>query len=236
MTLITGGFLLIAFGWLVAVTTLLSVYLQNPVSQGGYGFSPLENATFTFSQWIALLTAELYGVLFNDRVPLWLCRRRGGRWKPEYRLYPLLLPPAVILPVGLGLFGACLQYRLHYMLLALATFLINFCELAMVPVAINYVVESFVGHASEVNTILHLYRVILGLLVPFFITPWQARVGPGWVFGMMAFFTMLGFSLTVVLAWKGPIIRQYSIKRFMKSEEGVKLVKDDSREGLGVKT
>lgn len=224
VTLLAGGFLMISFGWAVAVTTLLSVFLQSPEEIGGYGFTPMRNAEFSFAQWVGVGVAYLYGGFANDRVPLWMCRRRnGGIWKPELRLYPLLVPPFIILPIALGIFGAALQYHLHYMVLALAVFLINFCEIALVPVVINYVVESFTQHPAEVTTILNFYRLILGLAVPFFIDGWEARVGPGWVFGMMAFFTLLAFSATVLLAWKGPAIRQLSFANLNTTEEGVDL-------------
>jgi hypothetical protein len=153
-----------------------------------------------------------------------MCKRSGsGVWKPEYRLFPLLVPPFIVLPTALGLFGAALQYHLHYMVLALAVFLINFCEVAIVPIVINYVVESFTDHAAEVTTVLNFYRLVLGLLVPFFIVPWEERVGPGWVFGMMSFFTIFAFSFMGVLMWKGPMLRKMGFSRFRNSEEGVNL-------------
>lgn len=136
--------------------------------------------------------------------------------------------PAVLLPVGLGIFGSALEYHLHYMVLALAVFLINFCEIALVPVVITYVVECFTHHAAEVNTVLNFFRLILGSVVPFFIEPWLVRVGPDWVFGMMAFFTVFAFSLTGLLAWKGEDIRGCSLPSVRRSEEGTRVVVTES--------
>ncbi|KAF7594751.1 hypothetical protein BBP40_008458 [Aspergillus hancockii] len=109
------------------------------------------------------------------------CRRyRNWVWRAEALLYPLLLVLAIPLPVGLGLFGATLQHHLHYIVLALAVLLTIFSEIALFPIITNYVVECFTDHAAEVMTILNLFRLILGLAVPFLIDPWEARVGPGW--------------------------------------------------------
>lgn len=221
VTLITGTFLMIAFGWSVASTLLLSVFLQTPVELGGYGFTPLQNACFSFTSWVAVLVSQIYGVLVNDRIPLWLCRRRGGRWKPEYRLSALMFPPMVLLPTGLGLYGASLQYHLHYMVLALGCFIIILSENALLPITVNYVCECFIGYASEVLTILNFFRLLLGLLIPFFLADWEAKVDPGWVFGMMAFFSVLAFSILAILAFRGETIRKYSIQKFRKSEDGV---------------
>lgn len=216
----------------MAVTTLLSVFLQEPEAEGGYGFASLQVSCFTFSQWVGIASAEVYGMFSNDRVPLWFCRRyRAGVWKPESRLYPLLFIPTVILPIRLGIFGAALQYHLHYMVLALGIFLINFCEIAPIPVTITYVVECFINLAPEVETALNFFRLILGLVVPFFINPRLARVGPGWVFGMMSFFTLVAFSLTGLLAWKGELIRSYSLPGLGRTEDGTRLIVKNETEG-----
>lgn len=37
---------------------------------------------------------------------------------------------------------------------------------------------------------------------------------------VVAFISLIGFSFTVVLAWKGHVIRQYSMQRFRQDEEG----------------
>lgn len=132
--------------------------------------------------------AEIYGPLLNDRLLLWMCRRRGGNWKPEYCLYLSLIPQAVILPIAFGIIGVSLQYHPHCMVLALGVFLVNFCGISLLPIVSNYMAESSTNHASEANTIMSFYRLILGLFVPFFIDGWEARVGAGCVFGMMAFF------------------------------------------------
>jgi hypothetical protein len=202
VTILAGSFLLITFAWAVAVTTLLryvdryapsqgpswltvgSVFLQEPVKAGGYGFGPLANANVTLAQWVGIVIAEMYNMLFGDRLPLWRCRRNGGIWKPEFRLYPLLVPNLILLPAALGIFGSALQYHLHYMVIAFAIALLNVVEISLVPVIFNYVCESFTSYPQEVATALNFYRLILGLTVTFYIDPWVVAVGPGWAFGM----------------------------------------------------
>lgn len=201
VSLCAGFFLMATFGWAVAVTTLLryaeiflltrfrlltypSVFVLTPVEEGGYGFSPLGYANLTLAQWVGVVIAEAYGLSCNDKIPLWRCRRNGGIWKPEYRLFPLLLPPMILLPTALGIFGAALQYHLHYMVLAFAVCVINITETALVPVMINYMNECFIGHAQEITTAMNFYRTILGLTVPFYVEYWTEAVGDGWTFGM----------------------------------------------------
>jgi hypothetical protein len=231
--MLCGIALLLTFSWAVGTVTTLAVFLQSPTEVGGYAFTPIQNAEFTFCQWIAFICAETYGLLLNDRVPLWICKRRGGIWKPEYRLIPLLIPPAIALPTGLIIFGVGLQYHLHYMVLATGLFLVTFADMSVVPVLNNYVAESFTRHSTETYTVLWIYRLILGLLVPFFIFGWVARDGPAWTFGTMAILSCVGFGILGVLAWKGPWFRQYSFDAFVMSEEGVDLVETKGEKDVG---
>lgn len=207
------------------INTLLTVFLQEPRKEGGYGFTPQRNAEFTFSLWFGIIFAQIYGHFTNDWLPVRLSRRFGGKWKPEYRLHALWLPSLILLPIGLGVFGVALQYHTHYMVLASGVFLITFSAMLSVPVAVNYVIECFEQHALETSAIMGAYRLIFGLAVPFFITPWERAVGVGWVFGMAAFFSIGSFMLLVLLMWKGHQIRSWSVAGVAKThtEEGSQL-------------
>ncbi len=249
-TILAGSYTLITFAWSILISTELTIFLQTPVSEGGYGFTPRQNAAckfshyhvyvftdsetpsgvhtltlisiqVTFTIWVALIAAQVSGTLFNDRLPLWASRRIGrNTWHPEYRLYSMIFP-AMTSPIGLGIFGAGLQYHLHYMVLALGTFMVNFSALLCVPVCINYVVECFVGYAVEVSVAMNMYRLALGLALPFFFEQWSQAVGIGWVFGMAAFFSLFGMMLMFLLGWKGQLFRELVILRgIQETEEG----------------
>lgn len=229
--LVCGVALLLTFSWVVGLNTTLAVFLQTPVEQGGYGFTAQQNGEFIFAQWVSFLTAELYGLFLNDRAALWRCRRRGGIWKPEYRLFPLLIPPATALPIGMILFGVGLQYHLHYMVLATGLYLATFADMAIVPVLNNYMAECFTDYVMETYTALWVFRLSLGVLIPFFITEWVARNGPALAFGTMAILSVVGICLFFLLAWKGPLLRKYSFKKFINTEEGAKIVEVTQQEG-----
>ncbi|KAJ5545233.1 Major facilitator superfamily domain general substrate transporter [Penicillium sp. DV-2018c] len=225
VTVIMGIFTLISFGFYVGVNALTPVWLQKPVSEGGYGFTLEQNAAFTFSHWIGIIPVHLYGHYLNDRLPLALARRfNGGVWNPEYRLHVLWLPSLVINPIGLGIFGAALQYHLHYMVLALGVFLVTIGSLASVSVTVNHVVECFTRYPAEAGIAIGAYRIVFGLTISFYINPWVEAVGVGWVYGMMAFFAVFSFFFVMLLMWKGHAIRQIQFASLGSSEEGERLV------------
>ncbi|KAJ9482617.1 hypothetical protein VN97_g10813 [Penicillium thymicola] len=225
VTIIMGIFTLISFGFYVGVNALTPVWLQKPISEGGYGFSLEQNAAFTFCHWIGILVVQFHGHYLNDRLPLALARRyNGGVWKPEYRLHVLWLPSLVINPIGLGIFGAALQYHLHYMVLALAVFIVTVGSLASVPVTVNYVVECFTRYPAEAGIVIGAYRIVYGLTISFYINPWVETVDVGWVYGMMAFFAVFSYMFVMLLMWKGHAIRKIQFSSLGSSEEGEQLV------------
>ena len=176
-----------------------------------------------------MFAALLYGHMVSDRIALWICRRRGGIWVPEYRLHALWLP-GLILPVGLGLFGACLQYHLHYIVLAVSSFLIGWATTAIIPVTVNYSIECFKEHATATTAIIGLYRLAFNTSIPFFVPAWMAKVGAAWCLGMAAFFSIFAFMFITLLMWKGHVIRKWSFASVASSEEGTRLMEKSSFE------
>jgi len=138
VTLILSVFTLISFGFYIAMNALTPVYLQKPVKVGGYGFTVLENAYFSFVHWIGIGFALIYGHFISDRLPLAICARNGGIWKPEYRLHALWIPAFIFNPVGLGIFGAALEHKMHWIVIAVGQVFVTFGSLSIIPIAVNY--------------------------------------------------------------------------------------------------
>lgn len=242
--LLVAGFDAISFGFWVALNALTPVWLQKPVKLGGYGFSVLDNAacksivsnstltladntaTDTTVHWMTVIVSQIYGQLLADRIPLWLCARNDGIWRPEFRLYALWLPNFVLGPIGLGLVGAALQYKLHWAVMAVGNFLVTFGAMQGIPVTMNYVAECFRRNTSEATIPLNSFRLLLGLTINFYINYWVTAVGIGWVYGMMAFFTAFSFMFLVVLMWKGHEIREASPFVTSSSEDGETLYEE----------
>lgn len=225
VTMLVCLYIMIMFGVPVMQASTLATYLQPPKEAGGYGFSSLQMAFFTMTSWVGIACAEVCGLLFNDKIPLWVARRRGGEWHPEYRLANTLVP-SILLPIGLGVWGAGLEYHLHYMVLALASFLIWFSALLALPVCCNYVVECFVQNPIECTVSINFYRLLFGLISVFITTQWEDAVGVGWVWGMGAFFVVFVDLLMIVIVLKGHVVRQWTTtlnKSIAVTEDGARV-------------
>ena len=118
------------------------------------------------------------------------------------------------------------------MVLAVASFLISMTAIISVPVLDTYVVECFTTRSVEANSVMNFYRLVFGLAVPFFIFPWSAAVGINWVFGMMAFFSLVAYGLIIALMFRGHAIREYTIGSVGVSEEGTRMVEKATKEAL----
>jgi uncharacterized membrane protein len=209
----------------------LAIYLMPPISAGGYGFSALQLAFFTMTAWVGIICAQFHGYLFNDRLPLAVAARMGGIWRPEYRLANTLLP-GTLLPVGLAVYGVGLQLHLHYMILALASFIIWFAALLALPVCYNYIVECFVDTPVEASVALNSYRIAFGLMSVFIITQWQSAVGVGWMWGMGALFVLLVDGLMLVVLCSGHEVRKYTDRishSIAVTEDGQKIIEQPTR-------
>jgi MFS family permease len=156
----------------------------------------------------------------NDRLPLWICKRyRNGVWQPELRLYVMAIT-AVFTPVGLGICGAALKHHYHYMVFALGYFIVAVSVLIAVPVATNYVAESFTQYGTECTLVMTFYRLAWGVAIPFFVEKWIEKVGIEWVYGTAAFITIGSWAFIQVLLWKGDELRNLSLVKSMMSSEG----------------
>ncbi|PWY66923.1 polyamine transporter [Aspergillus eucalypticola CBS 122712] len=219
VSIIVGFFMMVDFGFASMAIILGVTFVEAPRDEGGYAMSRISMASFTLTQAIGTALAELYGHFISDRLPLYLFHRtsksqdiKPTEWRPEYRLHCLWVP-VIMLPIGLGLFGASLEYHYHWVLLALGFLLLTFGAISLLPVAMTYLCECFPNHVSEVSAGMGVWRLILGVLSAVFIAPWNDRVGPGWLFGTAGLITLPAFGGVIVLMVFGRQVRQMGIRR-----------------------
>lgn len=136
------------------------------------------------------------------------------------------------MPLGLGLVGACMQYKLHWVVMALAQLFVTIGSLVSIPITVNYICECFRTHTVEATLVLNSMRLFLGLSINFYIQPWIGAVGIGWVYGSMAFFTIFAFCFLVALMIWGHKIRSWSPFHTSESEEGARILNKEELEAI----
>lgn len=119
-----------------------------------------------------------------------------------------------------GLVGVSMQYKLHWAVMAVAQLFVTIGSLVSIPITVNYICECFRTHTTEATLVLNSMRLLLGLSINFYIQDWIQSVGIGWVYGMMAMFTVFAFFCLVVVIVYGHKIRELSPFHTSISEEG----------------
>jgi hypothetical protein len=118
----------------------------------------------------------LVGGPLTDWVVVFITKRRGGYFKPEFRLW-CLIPIMLIGPVGLLLWGAGLGNHLSSMV-AIAGTGFTYAILCAVPaVGMTYVVDCYRPLAGETMTILTAFKNTFAFALSFGVTQWLEKNG-----------------------------------------------------------
>jgi len=95
-------------GFLVAISSNLA-----PAFAATYGFEPWQSGLCNIGSMIAAVIGLALGGWFSDWVADKQTRRNGGIREPEMRL-PAIFISVITAPLGLILYGAGIQYKLHW--------------------------------------------------------------------------------------------------------------------------
>jgi hypothetical protein len=123
----------------------------------------------------AIIGCAVAGPL-SDYIIAIISKRRNGYFKPEYRLW-LLIIPFIAFPIGLLLWGGGLQDHLSpYVAISGAG--ITYGVLAAVPaVSVTYVVDCYRPLAGETVTIMTAFKNTFAFGLSFGVIPWLTQDG-----------------------------------------------------------
>jgi hypothetical protein len=181
------------------------------VSAGGYGFNALAGGLVYFGFLIGAWLGAAFAHPVIDRVNIYFIRKHDGIVKPEYRLH-CLWPTIPLLSGALGLFGACLQFNLHWMGIVMANLIYQGAVVYATAATTTYVVENYLDAAGSASLAMNFWRLIGGVVVPFYQEQWVDSVGAAWSYGTEGLLNLGMFSFILLLMWKGPQIKSYSFK------------------------
>ncbi|XWW92421.1 hypothetical protein V2A60_000344 [Cordyceps javanica] len=117
-----------------------------------------------------------------------LARRRPSvsAIKPEYRLPPLRAG-AVLLPVGLFIYGWTAQYKVHWIVPIIGTAIMGVGNLIIFMSLQLYLVDTFTIYAASALAANSVVRSLLGAVLPLAGGPMYAKLGLGWGNSLLAF-------------------------------------------------
>ncbi|KAL9948791.1 hypothetical protein ACHAPW_002121 [Verticillium nonalfalfae] len=221
--------------WIAALTRPLKLLFMTPIVTLmafyvaiGYGILYLLLATFSFvyadeygfdegEVGLTFLPAGIgmmFGVvtfvsLSDFMIKHW--QAKGGEVTPEVRLTPaLVMPCAIVLPVGLFIYGWSAEHRVHWIVPMLGVVVFS-CGLMGVMICVqNYLLDTYPRYAASVTAAVAVLRSLAGALLPLGGLQMYDALGLGWGNSLLAFLSVAMIPLPLVFFVFGNRLRQLS--------------------------
>ncbi|KAK1691366.1 major facilitator superfamily domain-containing protein [Colletotrichum godetiae] len=151
----------------------------------------------------------------SDSFSMRLARRNKGFREPEHRLWGMSLT-AIILPLGLLLWGVGAAFSLPIGVLMLGSVFCGFGIVTGGTYSITYSVDAFKEIAGESIVSLILCRNTLTFGFSYAITPWIDGAGLQKTFIVVAIISFLTGVSFLIIIWKGKQLRIFSEARYWR--------------------
>ncbi|KAL9109228.1 MAG: hypothetical protein Q9227_006153 [Pyrenula ochraceoflavens] len=189
------------FAWVIGINTTISIFII-PM----YRWGPKQLALEFLAPIVSTIIGQAVGHWLHDFIGKMYARRHNGRIDPEARLIVNLIALPIII-AGMVVMGYCLQYRWHYMTLAIGWALHNF-GIMLVTVGINaYLLDAYPEGAGEVSAWINFGRTTGGFVVGYFQLKWAATMGTKNQFGIEASIVAAASVIIVILLAFGQKLR-----------------------------
>ncbi|KAI1329581.1 major facilitator superfamily domain-containing protein [Xylariaceae sp. FL0255] len=160
-----------------------------PLGLGGLNYIALGIGFFLGSQVCAPC---------QDRIYAALKRRYGGVGRPEYRV-PMMVPGAILVPVGLVIYGWTAEYKLNWIGPDIGALLFSMGAIMSFQCLQGFLVDAYTRYAASAVAAATVLRSLAGFGFPLFAPALYNRLGQGWGNTLLAF-------IGVVIGWPGPYL------------------------------
>jgi MFS family permease len=142
--------------------------------------------------------ATQVGGPLTDRIWAHLKAKANGEVAPEYRV-PLLVPGAVMIPIGLILYGWGAEQRLAWIVIDIGAAV--FCGGVMMSSnsIVAYLIDEFDEHAASANAASRMLSNVMGFTFPLFAPQLYRQIGYGWGNSLLAF-------SYIAIGWPAPFL------------------------------
>ncbi|KAI9662171.1 MAG: hypothetical protein M1831_002867 [Alyxoria varia] len=209
MTAISRPFILLTTQPIVQVLSLYMLYLYGTIYLVISTFPQLWEQKYNMSVEIAGLNyismllgfgiATQISARLNDRIYVRLKIRYNGERKPEYRA-PVILPGAILTPVGLFWYGWAAQSRVHWILPDIGIFLFTGGTMVCFQAIQTYIVDSYQRYAASAIAATTVLRSVAGFSFPLFAPAMYEKLDYGWGNSVLGF-------LAIIIGIDGVLVR-----------------------------
>nr|POE89932.1 efflux pump vrtl [Quercus suber] len=145
-----------------------------------------------------------------DRIYKSLKAKNGGVGRSEFRV-PLMFPGAIMVPVGLLIYGWSAQARVHWIVPNIGTAIFAAGNQLVFQNCQTYIVDSYTRFAASAIAATTVFRSLGGFAFPIFANSMYVALGYGWGNTTLAFLGIaIGLPAPCILWWYGETLRKKS--------------------------
>lgn len=147
---------------------------------------------------------------FADRIYKNLKAKNNDQGRSEFRV-PLMFPGAVMVPIGLVIYGWSAQYKTHWIVPNIGTAIFAAGNQLVFQNCQTYLVDSYTRYAASAIAATAVFRSLGGFAFPLFAPYMYHALGYGWGNSTLAFVGVaVGFPAPFILWWYGERLRKKS--------------------------
>jgi hypothetical protein len=171
-------------------TTITPLFIQN------YGFTVIQAGLAFLGLGVGSMAGVIIFSVYSDKYIKKKAKEEDekaaaeGRepegMKPEYRLPPLK-PGAILLPVGLFIYGWTAEKQVHWIVPIIGTGVIGVGNLLIFMALQLYLVDSFALYSASALAANTMVRSIMGAILPLAALPMYETLGLGWGNSLLGF-------------------------------------------------
>jgi hypothetical protein len=133
--------------------------------------------------------------------------RADGVSIPEFRV-PLMIPGAILTPVGLFIYGWAAERHVHWIVVDVGAAMLSFGMQIGGQAMQAYVIDTYPNHTSSASAASQFLRSMTAFGFPLFAPTMYAALGYGWGNSLLAFFAIGIMIPAPLLVWLyGPKLR-----------------------------
>lgn len=134
-------------------------------------------------------------------------KKVSGKAKPENRIPPMLMG-SIMIPVGIGAFGWCVQYRVHWVAPILCSTLVGYGYVSIAISAWSYLVDAFDIYAASATAGTVILRNAAAAALPLAGPALTGEIGIGWAYFVLALLGLVAVPIPLVLLRTGSRLRK----------------------------
>ncbi|BAP72348.1 uncharacterized transporter YBR043C [Kluyveromyces marxianus] len=191
-----------------AILYVVNMTIEYCYSRPPYNFKPLYIGLLYIPNSVTYIIASIYGGRWVDNL-LIRYKEKHGVIAPEARIGWNVVVAVVTFPIGLLIFGWCLDKHEHWVTPLIGTAIFGFASMMTIGATVSYLVDSLPGRGATGVALNNLIRMILAAVSVFITTPMLKGMGVGWTFTMLALIVVASSSVLVLLKRNGDYFREH---------------------------